>query len=104
MAKEVRQMPSPVQESLIALAQSITAAISKSGPGLYRISLNAIDPLRVPDATPVRSVTSGAVDLSLVMKNVRVTNANLTDITTVGGMPIQEFALQLLESSVAGAP
>jgi hypothetical protein len=97
-------MPSPVQESLIALAQSITAAISQSGPGLYRISLNAINPLRVPDATPVRSVTSGAVDLSLVMKNVRFTNANLTDITTVGGMPIQEFALQLLESSVAGAP
>jgi len=98
-------MPSPVQESLIALANSITAAItaSPSTVGKFDLALTSGGPLQVPDTTPIRSVTDGTVDLALVLKNVRFTTADITDLSTVGGMPIQLFATQLLDGSPATA-
>lgn len=106
-------MPSPVQESLIALVHSIHAAITPSKDnsgnnilGKYDLTLTSDGSLQVPDTTPVRSVADGTVDLGLVLKNVRFTNTDITDLSTVGGMPIQEFATQLLNGSAttAGIP
>ena len=97
-------MPSPAQESLIALANSIVASASPTpaDPGKFVITLTASNPLQVPDALPIRTIAPGAVDLTLVMKNVRFTNANITSLTTVGGMPIQEFVTQILDGAATG--
>jgi hypothetical protein len=97
-------MPSPVQESLIALANSITAAVTASPTvGKFDLALTAGGPLQVPDTTPVRTVADGTVDLGLVLKNVRFTKTDITDLTTVGGMPIQLFPTQLLDGPAATA-
>jgi hypothetical protein len=96
-------MPSPVEESLIALASSITPAITPGSLGKYTLSLTTPNPLTVPDTVPVRTVAPGQVDLTFLVKNVRFTNPVVTDGTTVGGMPIQLFATQLLDGGVATA-
>ena len=97
-------MPSPVQESLIALANSITAAVTASPTvGKFDLALTAGGPLQVPDTTPIRTVADGTVDLGLVLKNVRFTKTDITDLTTVGGMPIQLFPTQLLDGPAATA-
>ena len=100
---EVHLVPSTVQESLIALANSITLSPpTKLTTGNFEITLTG-DPLQVSDVTPIRSVTSGAVDLAFALKNVRFTKTDITDLSTVGGMPIQLFATQLLDGSTAAA-
>jgi hypothetical protein len=97
-------MPSPVQESLIALANSITASPpTQLTTGKFEITLTSGGPLQVPDTTPVRSIANGAIDLAFVLKNVRFTKTDITDLSTIGGMPIQLFATQLLDGSTAAA-
>src|SRR5437870_5702099 len=96
-------MPSPVEESLIELASSITPAITPTSLGKYTLSLTTPNPLTVPDTVPVRTVAPGQLDLTFLVKNVRFTNPVVTDGTTVGGMPIQLFATQLLDGGVATA-